>query len=255
MAAGARKRKPAALGLEALLRHGNLQLAPEVFARQGSLACHDLLGRAGSENLAALLARTGPHVDEIVGRTHGVLVMLDDDDGVAEVPQVGEALQKPFVVTLMQADARLVQNVKHAREPRADLARKPDALHLAARQRVGAAVQGEIAQTHVLKEGEAARDGRRQTLGHRSPALRELKSRERRSKLREAHRVHLAVGVALVAVPHVDGQKLGAKSFALADGTGDVGAVRLETLPHVAEGPRIVPLPLQVVHHADEGHP
>ena len=36
---------------------------------------------------AAVLAGAGPEVDEVVGRAHRLLVVLDDEHGVAEVAQ------------------------------------------------------------------------------------------------------------------------------------------------------------------------
>ena len=48
---------------------------------------------------------------------------------VAQPPQRGD---EPVVVALVQADARFVQHVEHARQPGADLRGQPDALRLAA---------------------------------------------------------------------------------------------------------------------------
>ena len=62
-----------------------------------------------------------PHVDDVVGGQDSFLVVLDDDDGVAEVAQVLEGIEKAPVVALMQTDRRLVQYVKDASETRADL--------------------------------------------------------------------------------------------------------------------------------------
>ena len=50
-----------------------------------------------------------PHVDQIVGRADGVFVMLDDNDGVAQVAQPLQRFQQPRVVALVQADGRFVQ--------------------------------------------------------------------------------------------------------------------------------------------------
>ena len=86
-------------------------------------------------------AGAGAHIDDMVGGADGFLVMLDDDDGVAEIAQALERFQQLLVVALVQADGGLVQHIEHAREPRADLRGKPDALALAAGQRAGGARQ------------------------------------------------------------------------------------------------------------------
>jgi hypothetical protein len=50
-------------------------------------------------------------------------------------------VQQPIVVALMQSDRRLVEDVHHADEARADLTGEANALRFAARERVGAAIQ------------------------------------------------------------------------------------------------------------------
>ena len=77
----------------------------------------------------------GPHVDEPVGAAHHLLVVLDDEHGVAEVAQPLERADQPVVVALVQADRRLVEDVEHADELRADLRREPQPLRLAAGER------------------------------------------------------------------------------------------------------------------------
>ena len=113
--------------------------------------------RAGVHDLAAVLARARADVDDPVGGGDGVLVVLDDDEGVAEVAQPGERLDQPVVVALVQADARLVEDVEDADEPGADLGREPDALRLAAGQGAGRAVEAEVVEPDVEQEARAGR--------------------------------------------------------------------------------------------------
>ena len=105
-------------------------------------------------DLAAVLARAGPEVDHVVGGAHRLLVVLDDDDGVAEVAQLLERGEQPRVVALVQADRRLVEDVQHADEPRADLRRQADALRLAARERLGGAAEREVVEPDVDEEAQ-----------------------------------------------------------------------------------------------------
>ena len=56
-------------------------------------------------DLAAVLAGAGADVDDPVGGADGVLVVLDDDQGVAEVAQPDQRLDEPVVVALVQPDA------------------------------------------------------------------------------------------------------------------------------------------------------
>ena len=87
-----------------------------------------------------------PHVDQIVGGPDRLLVMFDHDHRVAEVAQALERLQQALVVALVEADRRFVQDIKHAREPRADLRGEADALAFAAGERARGARQGEVVQ-------------------------------------------------------------------------------------------------------------
>ena len=65
------------------------------------------------DDRAAVDAGARTHVDDVIGGADGVLVMLDDEHGVAEVAQPLEGEQQPVVVALVQADARLVEDVEH----------------------------------------------------------------------------------------------------------------------------------------------
>ena len=100
-----------------------------------ALRLQQVLERARHDDLAAVLARAGPDVDDVVGDPDRLLVVLDDDHGVAEVAQPHHRVDQPLVVALVQADRRFVEHVEHADEPAADLRREPDALRLAARER------------------------------------------------------------------------------------------------------------------------
>ncbi len=67
--------------------------------------------------MAAVDAGAGPDVEHVVGGADGVLVVLDDDDGVAEVAQPLEGFEQARVVALVQADRGFVQHVEHAGQP------------------------------------------------------------------------------------------------------------------------------------------
>ena len=66
--------------------------------------------------------------------------------------------QQPFVVALMQADRGLIEDVHDADQAGADLAREPDALRFAARQRFGAAIERQVVEADVAQEAQALAD-------------------------------------------------------------------------------------------------
>ena len=115
-----------------------------------------LLDGAGDDHLAAVLARAGPDVDDPVGDPDGVLVVLDDDQRVAEVLEPDQGLDQPVVVALVQPDRRLVEDVEHADQAGADLGGQPDPLRLAAGQRARRPVEREVVEADVEQEVRAA---------------------------------------------------------------------------------------------------
>ena len=76
--------------------------------------------------------RTGAHVHDIIRTAHGVLVVLDNDNRVAQVAEIFERCNELVVIALMQADGGLVQHIQHAGKRTADLGGQADALALAA---------------------------------------------------------------------------------------------------------------------------
>ena len=126
----------------------------------GDAACFvgDFVGSAEGDDFAAADAGAGAEVDEVVGGPHRVFVVLDDDDRVAEVAELGERVEQALVVARVEADRGFVEDVEHADEAAADLAGEADALRFAAGERGGGAVEREVVEADVLQEAEAAAD-------------------------------------------------------------------------------------------------
>ena len=101
------------------------------------------------DEFAAVHAGAGAEVDDPVGGAHHRLVVLDDEDGVAEVAQALERGDEAVVVGGVEADGGLVADVEDAHERRADLRGEADALGLAAGERAGAAVEREVVEADV----------------------------------------------------------------------------------------------------------
>ena len=133
-------------------------LAGEVLARQRRGRRLDVLVAALRHDAAAMDAGAGTHVDQVVGGPDHVLVVLHHEHAVADVAQVPQGADQAVVVALVQADARFVQHVHHAGQPRPDLGSQADALRLAARQCLGAAVQAQVVQPHVVEEFQPEAD-------------------------------------------------------------------------------------------------
>ena len=117
----------------------------------------------------------GPDVDDVVGDADRLLVVLDDDHGVAEVAQADQRVDEPVVVALVQPDRRLVEHVEHADEAAADL-------RLASRMRCASppasvpadAVEREVVEADVEQEPQARVDLLHHPLGDHAVALGQL---------------------------------------------------------------------------------
>ena len=118
----------------------------------------DLGEDARGEELAAELAGAGAEVEQMVGGAEDVGVVLDDEDGVAEVAQVFEDADEAGGVAGVQADGGLVEDVERADQPRAERGGELNALRFAAGERGGEAVEGEVFEAHRVEEAEALAD-------------------------------------------------------------------------------------------------
>ena len=107
---------------------------------------------------AAASASTRANVDDEIGSAHGVFVVLDDDDGVAKIAHMLERSDELFIVTLVQSDGWLVEDVEHAHQPAADLGGETDALGFAAGKRASGTGKSEISEADVHEETQTLRD-------------------------------------------------------------------------------------------------
>ena len=114
--------------------------------------------RPGVHDVPAVDTRARADVDDPVGRVDRLLVVLDDDQGVAEVAQREQGLDEAPVVALMQPDGGLIEHVEHSGEARADLGREADALRLAAGQRAGRAAEAQVVEADLQQEVEPSPD-------------------------------------------------------------------------------------------------
>ena len=103
-------------------------------------------------------ARSGADVDDVVGAADRVLVVLDDDDRVAQVAQPEQRFQQALVVPLVQSDGRLVQHVHDADQSGADLTGEADALGFTAGERACLPFESEVVQPDVHEKGEPFAD-------------------------------------------------------------------------------------------------
>src|SRR5690606_1154428 len=116
------------------------------------------LESSARDDLAAVNAGARTEVDHVLGAANRLLVVLDDDDGVALRGERGDRIEQEPVVARMQTDRRLVENVADAAQVRAELRSEADSLRLAARQRRRAAIERQVAETDAVEKLEPAHE-------------------------------------------------------------------------------------------------
>ena len=151
-------RQRLAVALPPLLRHGDRAPARQELPGRRRLALEHVVEGPLHDHGAAVHARARPHLDDVIGGANRVLVVLDDDHRVADVAQTLERRDHLDVVFRVQTDARLVEHVEHAHQPRSDLRGQPDALRLAAGQRAGAPIEAQIVEPDPEEQIQPAAD-------------------------------------------------------------------------------------------------
>src|SRR3990170_4289233 len=142
------------VGFFSFLRNRYGEFARQVFPRDrggifaylgdGSL-CYDLSsGRA----------RARPHVNDKIRGPRSGLVVLHHYDGIAEVAEAFERVEKAPVVPLMKPDRGLVKHVEDSGKPASYLGREAYPLPLAAREGLGLSFQGQVVEPHVREKGQ-----------------------------------------------------------------------------------------------------
>ena len=206
-----------ALGLAACPGHGNGVPARQEIPGDGTGRAADLVRCALGHHPAAVLAGAGAHVHHVVRGQDGLQVVLHHQHRVAQVAHLLEGADELQVVPLVQADARLVQHVEHALELAADLGGETNALALAAGQGGRAAVQGEVAEAHVIEKPQPLADLLQHFLGDDRVLAFQGEIGEPAAGL--AHALGRHVGN--VQVAHEHGQDLGLEAPAPAVLAGD----------------------------------
>ena len=89
------------------------------------------VNRTFIHNLATQSACVWTNIDKVIGSTHNLLVVLDNDNSVLQLLQFAEHLDKSFGVAAMQTDAWFVENVCRTNKRAAKVGGKIDSLTLA----------------------------------------------------------------------------------------------------------------------------
>ena len=108
-------------GLATSLRQLNLLLSREIRTCDGIRVFNNLFWSASSNNVTTKLTGTGTHINNVISCANSIFIVLDNKYGITAVSELLESLNKTVVVSLMQTNRRLVQNVKDAHKASANL--------------------------------------------------------------------------------------------------------------------------------------
>ena len=218
----------------------NLDLPPpgEIRARQRPLVLHHLPRSAGSDDLAAELAGARSEVDDEVRLLHRLLVVLDHDDGVAQIPQPLQRGEQPHIVALVQADGGLVQDVDDSSQLRPHLRGQPDALGLAAGERRTGTIERQIPEADVEQEAQAVPDLLQQLGRHHLVVSFQRQGGDELHRLLDRHPrdLHDALARHIAHVPDRHRAAFRAQALALAGAAGFVAEVAQVMLAHALGG-------------------
>ena len=110
-------------------------------------------GCSAVEYLAAVATAAGAHLDNPVGCTDDVRVVLDDNDGVALIDKLAEHIEQDADVLEMQACGGFVEDVERAsRVATGKLCGKLHALALSARKGIAWLPELDVAESHFLQD-------------------------------------------------------------------------------------------------------
>src|SRR5260370_37991911 len=150
------QRSPAALS--PLLRQGN-PLAPcQLTPSQRICIGNNILVRAFCDNIPSMLACPWSNIDDVIGGTHRIFIVLDHQQRITKVTQTQQGLNQACVIALVQSNAWLIQYVEHAHQTRADLCCQANTLCLATAKTGCLPVHGQVIQANSHQELQARPD-------------------------------------------------------------------------------------------------
>ncbi len=201
-------------------------LARQVLPGDRGLRPEQPLHRALVDDAAPVLAGAGTDVDHVVADPDGVLVVLDDQHRVAEVAEALERLDQSAVVSLVQADRRLVEHVEHPDQAAADLRGQADALRLATGEGGRRAREVEVIEPDVEQETHPGVDLLHHAIGDHVVALGQGERLERLGRVTDRHERDVGDAVAVDG----DGQRQRLEPGAAALGARHLAHVALDLL-------------------------
>ena len=127
-------------------------------SRNGLRDLHDLFCSTTGDNLATVGTGTGTNIYDIIRCQHGILIVFHHYQGIAQIPKILQGIQQFVIVSLVQSDTGLVQDIAHTYQSGTDLSRQADTLCLTSGQGSGSSGQRQIFQSYIHQESHSGAD-------------------------------------------------------------------------------------------------
>ena len=129
--------------------HEGFGASGEVGADAGFAAAVEVGDGAGGHDRAAVAAGPGTDLDEVIGFAEDERIVVDHDDGVALVEEVGDDTLQAFDIRGVEPDRGFVEDVEDSGGLVANRAGELDALAFTGRQRGPGPVESEVPEAEV----------------------------------------------------------------------------------------------------------
>src|SRR6059058_5307870 len=100
--------------LSALFWNRDARTSAKIIASQRILRAQDVLESSLCHDLTSTRPRARTEIDDVVGSSNRLFIVLNHDDGIPNVAQFSQGSEQPCIVALMQTDAWFVENVENA---------------------------------------------------------------------------------------------------------------------------------------------
>jgi len=125
--------------------------------------------RATCHNFSPGLSSPWAKVDDVVGRSNGLLVMFYHEDRVSPFFEFPERIKEHPVVPGVEADGRFIQDITDPGQIRSQLASQANTLRFTPGQCISTPTQSKVGESQAVEQGKAC-----QALGQDGPRYRSL---------------------------------------------------------------------------------
>jgi len=97
-----------------------------------------------------MFAGARAHIDDKIGGAHHAFVVLNDEDGIADIAQPFQGFNQAVTVRQMQADGGFVADVEDTHQAAADLGGQTDTLSFTAAERHRGTFQRQVIKPDIV---------------------------------------------------------------------------------------------------------